>query len=188
MVWGLIASDGRSQLLIAEHGIKVNTDVYLEVMEEHLQWLREEYGGAAPELRGALWFQDSAPAHGAARTQEFLKEKLGEFGIRFIEKASWPPSSPELNPMDFAVWAPLKRAVQVHKTEYICSYKGPLLTITFLSRGTTATAMSSSSGPPLKRSGLRWSGRSSSAPFARRFDLVSSVSLRLGEIALSNKE
>ena len=116
MVWGLVASDGRSQVEIADHGVKVDTNTYLALMEKHLTWLREEYGNS-PEgrdrLRGALWLQDSAPAHGSARTQEFLKTKLGELGVKLITKDNWPPSSPEINPLDFGIWAPLKHAVQV---------------------------------------------------------------------------
>ena len=115
MVWGLVASDGRSQLIIAEHGVKVNTQAYLEVMKEHLAWLKEEYVGAERRrLHGAIWMQDSAPAHASTVTQDFLKKNLGELGINFITKDMWPPSSPEINPLDFGVWAKLKHAVQGH--------------------------------------------------------------------------
>ncbi len=115
MVWGLVSSDGRSQLIVADHGVKVNTDAYLAVIGEHIDWLQEEYGDeqGRERLQGALWIQDSAPAHASGRTQAFLKEKLGNFGINLITKDMWPPSSPEINPLDFGVWGLLKHAVKV---------------------------------------------------------------------------
>ena len=48
--------------------------------------------------------QDSAPAHGAKLTQNWLRENK----IDYISKDDWPPSSPDLNPMDFSVWGILQ--------------------------------------------------------------------------------
>jgi len=44
--------------------------------------------------------QDGAPAHGAKVTQDWLKEHCPDF----IDKDSWPPNSPDLNPLDYYVW------------------------------------------------------------------------------------
>ncbi|CAD6199298.1 unnamed protein product [Caenorhabditis auriculariae] len=44
--------------------------------------------------------QDGAPAHRAKGTQEWCRANFPEF----ISAADWPASSPDLNPMDYAVW------------------------------------------------------------------------------------
>lgn len=44
--------------------------------------------------------QDGAPCHTARTTQEFLQTS----GILFWNKDMWPPSSPDLNSLDFAIW------------------------------------------------------------------------------------
>jgi hypothetical protein len=40
-------------------------------------------------------------------TVEFLKSNAPSF----IEPATWPPNSPELNPVDYAVWGSLQQMV-----------------------------------------------------------------------------
>jgi len=47
---------------------------------------------------------DGASVHTARKTME--KEK-----IDFIEPDIWPPNSPDLNPVDYAVWGALKQRV-----------------------------------------------------------------------------
>ena len=39
-------------------------------------------------------------AHTARSTQNWLSENIPDF----IRKEEWPPSSPDLNPMDFSIW------------------------------------------------------------------------------------
>ena len=48
-----------------------------------------------------LFQQDGAPAHTARVTQTWLSENIPDF----IDKGEWPPSSPDLNPMDFSIWS-----------------------------------------------------------------------------------
>jgi hypothetical protein len=47
--------------------------------------------------------KDGAPPHTSNATQRFLAEKLSPGG--FWEKTMWPPSSPDLNPLDFSIWS-----------------------------------------------------------------------------------
>ena len=49
--------------------------------------------------------QDGATPHTATAVQSWLKER---FGKKFIDKNSWPPRSPDLNPCDFYLWGHLK--------------------------------------------------------------------------------
>ncbi|QQP38904.1 Putative transposable element, partial [Caligus rogercresseyi] len=51
---------------------------------------------------GYIWSQDGAPAHTSKAIQKYLKNKLGSTG--FQSKEMWPPSSPNLNPLDFSIW------------------------------------------------------------------------------------
>lgn len=50
--------------------------------------------------------QDNAPPHAAARTME-------ETGERVITPISWPPNSPDLNPIE-AVWDNMKNYIQLN--------------------------------------------------------------------------
>jgi len=44
--------------------------------------------------------QDGAPAHAAKVTQQWLAVHYADF----IDKDSWPPNSPYINPLDYHVW------------------------------------------------------------------------------------
>ena len=58
--------------------------------------------------------QDSAPAHKAKLTQEWISENFPDF----ISAQEWPPYSPDLNPMDYSIWSILesKACAKSHKT------------------------------------------------------------------------
>ena len=55
---------------------------------------------------GLLFMQDNAPRHAAKYTREELQDR----GIPYI---SWPPYSPDLNPIE-AVWNIMKDWIQEH--------------------------------------------------------------------------
>ncbi len=60
-----------------------------------MPWINANY------VPGAwVWQQDGASAHIANATQEWLE---GE-GWCFWRKDEWPPSSPDLAPLDYAIW------------------------------------------------------------------------------------
>jgi transposase len=58
-------------------------------------------------LCGRQWVyqQDGAPAHRAQSTQKWCASHLPGF----IPKDFWPPNSPDLNPLDYAVWDQVSR-------------------------------------------------------------------------------
>ena len=66
------------------------------MLEEHLSWASDLFGDQ--EL---CFQQDSAPAHKGNETQDWLSEHCPDF----ITREEWPPNSPDLNPLDYAVWS-----------------------------------------------------------------------------------
>ena len=57
--------------------------------------------GSASTPAPFIFQQDSAPAHRAKKTMAYLEEE----GICFWKPGQWPPNSPDLNPMDYAIWS-----------------------------------------------------------------------------------
>jgi hypothetical protein len=49
--------------------------------------------------------QDGAPCHTSRKTQKWLEDN----GVKFWAKEIWPPNSPDLNPLDFSIWAYVAR-------------------------------------------------------------------------------
>ena len=104
MVLGVVSNKGDIMPPhIFEAGLKVNTDVYLEVMMTVVKpWMDGVAAG-----RPYIWQQDGAPAHNSNKTQRWCADNLPFFW----EKEVWPPSSPDCNPLDFFVWGVAERDV-----------------------------------------------------------------------------
>ena len=95
MMFSAIASDGQKMPPIWVDS-NLGTNSYLTIIKKVLKWADTKYG------RGNYVFQqDGAPSHNARATQEYLNLELGSNG--FWSKM-WPPSSPNLNPLDFSIW------------------------------------------------------------------------------------
>ena len=60
-------------------------------------------------LPGKNWTlqQDGAPSHTARNTINYLRRE----NVTFIEPDMWPPNSPDLNPVDYAIWGALQQKV-----------------------------------------------------------------------------
>ena len=66
-------------------------------MKDHLlPWIKANFD----EDDYIVFQQDGAPCHTSKRTQAWLTENLN-----FWSKELWPPSSPDLNPLDYSIWA-----------------------------------------------------------------------------------
>ena len=96
MVWGGVTCDGRkTPLIVIPEGVKINSDTYIDMLDTKV----------APWIEGEVWEdgytfqQDGAPSHTSNRTQAWLKANF----MDFWPKDLWPPSSPDLNPMDYSV-------------------------------------------------------------------------------------
>jgi hypothetical protein len=104
MVFGLVASDGKKMPpFFWPKGTKINADAYIDVLQNVvLPWIKRNY--RSPDIR-YIFQQDGAPCHTAKKTQAWLKENLRGFW----DKDMWPPNSPDLNPLDFSIWAKVAR-------------------------------------------------------------------------------
>lgn len=120
MVFGLVASDGRKMdPVFIKEGLKVNTDVYLEILKDHvLPWITSTYD----EETNVVFQQDGAPAHTSKKTQNWLSENMP----RFWSKTMWPPSSPDLNPLDFSVWANIEARACQHPHQNVESLRASI--------------------------------------------------------------
>ena len=76
--------------------VKVNADRYVDLLRD---CLIPDMNNMYPNKEFILQ-QDGATSHTSRRTQQFLEENE----IVYIKKDDWPPNSPDLNPMDYAIW------------------------------------------------------------------------------------
>ena len=78
-------------------GFKVNNKGYLDVLKSVVIPCCNQVVGGRPWV----WHQDSAPAHKSKKTQAWLQKECYDFE----PFSHWPPSSPDLNPLDYFVWS-----------------------------------------------------------------------------------
>jgi transposase len=120
MVWAAISEESRSNLVFVEPGVKINADYYKKSILEAalIPWAKKTF------LDKPFTFQqDGAPAHSAKVCQAWCRSNLPGF----IDKDQWPPCSPDLNPMDFGVWAMLEAEACKVQHKSIVSLKKALV-------------------------------------------------------------
>jgi transposase len=99
MMFGLVSSNGlKMPPVFLESGFRMGAKEYLNrILIPHvLPWIKANF----PNNDNVIFMQDGAPCHTAKLVQEWLSEN-----IKFWSKEIWPPSSPDLNPLDFSIWA-----------------------------------------------------------------------------------
>jgi len=101
MVLGVLGSDGNKMPpYFFKPNQKIGADVYYKVLRYTvLPWLKATY----PD-NNYVWQQDGAPAHTSNKVQKFCEENMANFW----PKDFWPPSSPDLNPLDFFWWSAIE--------------------------------------------------------------------------------
>ena len=97
MMLGVVASNGEKMPPVwFERGYRLTSAVYKEILETKvLPWVKR-----ITKKADYVFQQDGAPAHTAKIAQNWL-----ETNMSFWPKDFWPPQSPDLNPLDFSVWA-----------------------------------------------------------------------------------
>jgi len=100
-VWHLMCHNFQHKKLppvFLEKGMRMGSKEYLEeVLKAHVKpWIDANF----PDATNVVLMQDGAPCHTSKVVQKWLSEN-----INFWPKDVWPPSSPDLNPLDFSIWA-----------------------------------------------------------------------------------
>jgi len=95
MVWRAVSWRGASEVHFCEAGVKTTAAVYQTMLEKVIPRI------SLKVFEGKPWIfqQDSAPAHKAKTTQQWLATNVP----RFIAAADWPSGSPDLNPLDYSL-------------------------------------------------------------------------------------
>jgi len=103
MVSVAVSRSGKTQAHFVNKGTKIDGRYYRETLLQNslLPNIREKCGNEF------VFQQDDAPSHRAKLTVEFLLQNVPNF----IEPSVWPPNSPDLNPVNYAVWRALQQAV-----------------------------------------------------------------------------
>jgi len=88
---------------LIDKGTKVGASYYRETLLQRclLAEIRQTSGDHL------VFQQDSAPSYQAKSTVEFVQRRV----TNFTEPSVWPPNSPDLNPVDQAVWGALQQSV-----------------------------------------------------------------------------
>ena len=97
MVWMAVCSTGATKLYV----VTAKTMKHPIYIKKCLP-LAKKMGDK--EFGGNWWFQqDGAPAHRHSKSQQWCSDNIPNF----FTKDRWPPNSPDLNPLDYALWVEL---------------------------------------------------------------------------------
>ena len=108
MMFGLVSSDGKKMPpVFFKKNEKVTKEVYLKVLKNHVKpWIDSNYTKEA----NIVFQQDGAPAHTSNLVKNWLEKNIKNFW----SKAMWPASSPDLNPLDYSIWAYVEAKACAH--------------------------------------------------------------------------
>ena len=121
MVSVAVSKLGCTDLIFVEPGVKVNGEYYRNVL------LSQGMLPSIRELAGEFYvfMQDSAPAHRARDTIEYLRVNTPQF----ISPDLWPPNSPDLNPVDYRIWGCLQDRVYQKRINDVTELKQRLVEV-----------------------------------------------------------
>jgi len=103
-----ISSRGPSKVFFVEPGAKINADYYITKVLK--PFFKDVHQRLFPD-ENFIFHQDSAPAHAAKKTIEYLRSQ----NISFISPEEWLPNSPDAAPCDFFLWGFLKNQIRKMK-------------------------------------------------------------------------
>jgi transposase len=113
-----VSSLGQTSVHFIEPGMKINGAYYRDVLLKQ---------NLLPDIRALselfIFQQDGAPAHRARETVQFLERETPAF----IPPTLWPPNSPDLNPVDYAVWGVMVQKVYRSKIRDVTELKQRIL-------------------------------------------------------------
>lgn len=114
MVWAAVSKHGKSKIHFIDPKSKVDRHVYMKVLKDAKPALDNIHGSD-----GYIFQQDGATSHTAKETVQFLKSKFS----KFLKPNEWPPSSPDLNVMDYYVWGALQEMVYEKPVKSVAALK-----------------------------------------------------------------
>lgn len=104
MVWWGVSYEGVTPLHFCEQGVKQKAKNY---QSDILERVVKPLNNTLFANKDWIFQQDSAPSHKAKSTQQWLETNVPGF----ISVDEWPPSSPDLNPLDYSLWTELELRV-----------------------------------------------------------------------------
>lgn len=124
----------------------LNSGSYLNFLQNVLPNLLED---VPLTISRAMWFQnDGCPAHFARSVRDHLNNEYPQRWIGRLGPISWPPRSPDLNPLDFFLWGYLKEIIYSKPIHNLAELRARI-------NEAVQTINARSYGRPLKRSVLR---------------------------------
>ena len=104
MVSVAVSKVGKSSIFFVEPGEKVNGAYYREKLLASMIPKMDRLNRYQPYV----FMQDGARSHTANKTVRFLNQQRY---LTLLQPNTWPPSSPDLNPVECCVWSALERNV-----------------------------------------------------------------------------
>ena len=109
------------RVVFCRAGLKINGAYYHEVLltQKLLPVIRQISGNEF------IFQQDSAPAHCACKKIELFRRETPDF----ISPEQWPPISPDLNPVDYEIWATMWQRIYQTKIRNVDELQQCLLNV-----------------------------------------------------------
>ncbi|KAJ1132592.1 hypothetical protein NDU88_010899 [Pleurodeles waltl] len=112
LVWAGIIKDELVGPFRVEDGVKLNSQSYCQFLEDTFfkQWYRKK---SASFKKNMIFMQDNAPSHASKYSTAWLARK----GIKEGNLMTWPPCSPDLNPIE-NLWSIIKCEIYKEGKQY----------------------------------------------------------------------
>lgn len=111
MIWAGIIGDELFGPIRVPEGVKLTSHTYCQFLKNVLEpWLEEIPLSLLSKL---IYMHDNAPSHAAKATTQYLES----LGFKNETLMSWPPNSPDLNPIE-NMWSIVKRRVYADGKQY----------------------------------------------------------------------
>ena len=105
---------GKTSVFFVEKGVKINSEYYRnELLDYMLPEMSNLSGG------DYIFLQDGARSHTSKASIAYLDENCPQY----VKLEFWPPNSPDLNVLDFAVWGDFESKIWKSKPTDVESLK-----------------------------------------------------------------
>ena len=116
MVWAVVSKMWKSPLIFIKQGMKLNINACIEdILIPASQAMKKHFG-----KKNFTFQQDSAPSHTSRKIQAWCKVNF----LNFWSKKTWPPASPDLNPLDLNIWSILEAEACTETHDTIEGFEG----------------------------------------------------------------